>query len=323
MTAARSRFSSMMRMERRGLDKCFDSLGIPKKMQTDLFEAWMSYSPVGFAYAEYKKENVKDLTDGEIERVSLVTTKVFYEQLTAVQHYCEQYGTTELIELNDIFGIVNFTRGTAEQFHSQLLRWKDTEEAVRNINVAAAEDHNFSFGETADGLFFASFGEEGSFYFEASTIAELSRAFVQVGTRERAAGREPSEQSEVQNVIISGHGEPRAIELSWGNLINIENFATAAHARHQFAEKGGKVRANDYSQYIGNAYRIILHACSAGKEIPESINISQVLHTEYGVPVEASPRDSSGYRVNERGRVGYGMMDKNDDFVYVEGVRHE
>lgn len=311
------------KIERRGLDKYFEGLGIPKGLQDELFRAWISFSPIDYAFSEYSKNEVKALTDSEIDKSAFIATKVFYEQIAAVQDYCEQYGTAELIELNDIFGIVNFTRGTPEQFHNQLLRWKDSKEPVKNINVAATEDHNFAFGNTADGLFFASFGEEGSFYFEVSTIAELSRAFVQVGARERAAGREPLERSEVQNVIISGHGEPRAITLSRNSKLNIENFAVAAYARHQFAEKGGTVRANDYSQYIGNAYRIILHACSAGKEIPESINISQVLHVEYNVPVEAAPRDASGYRLNEGGDVAYKVSGESGDSIYIDSVRHE
>ena len=312
------------KIERRGLDRYFDGLGIPKELQVKLFDSWMSYAPAGFALSQYNKKNVKDLTDVEIEISSIQTTKVFYEQLTAVQQYCEQYSTEELIELHDIFGIVHFTRGSAEQLHDQLLRWKDLESPVKNINVAATDDYNFAFGNTAK-VFFESFGEEGSFYFEAPTIPRLSRAFVQVGARERAAGREPSEASQVQNVVISGHGEPVSIELSYGNSINIKNFAEAAHARQQFAEIDSKARLepNDYSQYIGHSYRIILHACSTGKEMPESLNISRVLNIEYGVPVDASPLDSSGYNISEKGNVSYKVSNENGDQILVDSVRHE
>lgn len=314
--------STADRIKNRGLDKYFDELGIPEGLRTKLFDAWMSYSAIGHALRQYEKSQVKDLTDEEIEMASLQAARIFYEQLTAMQHYCEQYGSAELIELNEIFGIVDFTRGSAEQFHDQLLRWRNPELSVKNINLAATEDHNFAFGNTAN-LFFTSFGEDGSFYFEASSIPELSRAFVQVGTRERNAGREPIENSEVRNVVISGHGGPKGIALSRGNSVNIENFAQAAQGRHQLIDRHGNARPNDYSQHIGMSYRVILHACSAGKEVPESINLSQVLHREYGVPIEASSRVMAGYRVSEAGNIMYRVPSENGEYVYSDGVRYE
>ncbi len=303
-------------MERRGLDEFFDGLGLPRELAVKFFETWKSYSPIHYALGYDRKKEIKDLTDGALDKAALRTAEVLHEQLTALQTYCERYGTDEVLEIYETFGILNFTRGTAEQFHDQLMRWKDSSQPVENIHVAATEDYNFAFGNAAS-TFFTFFGEKGSFYFEAPTLRRLSQAFVQAGNRERMAGRNPEVESSVHNIVISGHGEPTGVTLSEGNILDVE-----AYARAELNAGLLKTKINNYRRHLGNAYRIILNACSAGKNIPEAINISQLLHSVYGMPVEAAPEDSYGYSVDALGNVSYRVKNDRGDIEPVESVRH-
>jgi hypothetical protein len=253
-----------------------------------------------------------------------------------VQEYQETYGTGELLALHNTFGIVNFTRGTGEQFHNQMLRWNGlyknkqgdlakhkTMPRPRNVLVAATDDHNGAFGKAAE-KFFDDFGESGSFYFEASSKAELSRAIVKVGDRERQAGRDPMQDPSVRNVIVAGHGAPDIIQLSRFDTFDLEAYVAAMMGMNKLNDLGGNAVPNEYSRHLGNLYRVILHACSTGRAVPVAMNISQMIHAVTGAPVESPPADSYGYNyTRSTGKVRFKVKNAQGEIVPVNSVRHE
>jgi hypothetical protein len=331
---AKLQYKKMIR--NRSLGAYFDELGIPEEMATKMFGAWQSYDEI---YNVFKAEGIdrsKDLTDEMIAKAALDTASRLYKNLSAVQEYQETYGTGELLALHNTFGIVHFRRGTGEQFHNQMLRWNGlyrnkrgdlakhkTMPRPRNVMVAGIHDHNGAFDKAA-AKFFGDFGENGSFYFEASTKAELSRAIVKVGDRERQAGRDPLQNPSVRNLIVAGHGSPESLQLDAYDLLDLESYVVAMMGMNKLNDLGGNAVPNDYSRHLGNLYRVILHACSAGRAVPVAMNISQMIHAATGAPVESSPEDSYGYEYTRRtGKVRFRVKNEEGKIVPVNSVRHE
>jgi len=327
---------NLLKIRRHSLGVFFDNLGIPEKISVKMFGAWDSYDPIIriIGYPEDPKEEqklVKAITDEQIADAALHSANRLYARLNAVQEYQKAYGTEELLDLHNTFGIVHFSRAPARQFHNQMLRWNgqvqdengtitDTgvKEPAVNMNVACTDDHNDAFSEIA-GKFFADFGEEGSFYFEASKRKDVSRAIVKVGDRERAAGRNPEEDSFMEIVMVSGHGSPRTVQLGPFEEINLAAYTQAMLGMNKLNDMGGNAVPNDYSRHIGHGYRVILNACSAGKKVVLSINISEMINATTGAPVEASPEDSYGYIYNkDTGEVKFRIMNEAGQIVPVD-----
>ncbi len=325
---AESKYPALLREH--GLNTFFASLDIPDEIGAEMYEAWDSFSAFVYAETTFKIEKIKDLDDEQLRIGAMRLAAVLYEQASHVQSYCERYGSEEAIQLHNTFGIVNFGRATPQQFHNQLMRWEGTVrgaegvfEPTVNISVAAPEDYNIAFKGAAK-KFFETFGEPGSFYFEARSKKALSRAFVKVGNRERAAGRDPQQESAVRNVIISGHGAPDGLALSHHGILDVEAYVEAMLRMNKFNDSGGKAMAvpNDYSRHLGSAYRVILDACSTGAEVPLAINISDAIYAHHGRPTEAPPADSYGSVIDPvTQRVQYAIDGPDGKRIMVDSVR--
>ncbi len=322
--------------EKYGLDTLFDDLGIPPDvreaaqmltpdMREEICKAWLSAGATARALqlaGKPEEAKVTELTDEEFHRGAIWKISALYQQATALHTYYESYGRhtaegqdkNELARLFETFGIVNFVRGTPQDFHGQMQRWEGTIpgaegvlEPTEHINVACTDDPNTAFVSAAKN-FFATFSKKGSFYFEASSVRRVGRAFVQVGERERQAGRNPEADNLVKDVILSGHGNVDLIAFGKKEYLEVMRFAAALRGINEFNDtEGNKAFAsfNTYAQHIGTTYRLILDACLVNADVDTqfSINISQLLENMYGVPANASKRKTYGYSLDPDGNV--------------------
>jgi hypothetical protein len=253
-----------------GFNELFESLQIPKEIGDEMRLAWSSFSVMEEAMHRTGKTNEKDLTQGELLGAADEKVKMIYEQATAAARYVELYGGEELVKLHETFGIVNFVRGSPEDFHDQLMRWNEAypdpppkpeedptsplesdedptpppedAEDVINFCVAAYDDPSTAFRKEAR-LFFKNFGTKGGYYFEAGKRAQVGRIFVAIGNRARHLNRDPETDPTVENMVAAGHGTSTNVILSHGESIDIESYAEAIRGRIRLSDAQRKAEA--------------------------------------------------------------------------------
>lgn len=289
------------------LKEVLKDLKIPHELLVKLFRSWMAYDEINVAKRWSEKVEFDDIRQSVVNDAM----STIYRHITNTQEYVKQYGSEELVELNKVFGIVNLNRATPEEFHDQLLRWKDPKVVIKNLELANTDaDWNGAFSSAATDLF-EMFGREGSFYFEVGTAADVGRALVQAGAREHQAGRNPAENPTLENLIIAGHGNPEGIVLSYGHRINVQAYDRAAAGQKKLNKNRVKARFNDYVKHLGNKYRVILQACSTNGKSMYSMNISQRMELAHKVrDMQAPTANSAGFTLNEDNEVIFNLVER-------------
>jgi hypothetical protein len=265
-----------------------------------------------------------------------------------MQDFVKEYGVEELVQINEIFGTLNFARYTPGYLHEQLERWNNPDEVVKSVAFTAHLDHNGAFGgpllddkdestkKFRDDDMATKFGPEGLFCFEGGSFEDARRAAVRVAQRERRAGRQP----DVKTAVIYGHANPRGIHLGFrhdGEGRRVVHEETGGRIPEGITVKSLESAYENHTkvqlvvqQLLGPNCRFIFSACSAGG-VPKPLegdehqgvrrNLGETFSIVYGLRVDASPVVSYGFIVEPNGDVMYeGRDEQNSREMYAANV---
>jgi hypothetical protein len=308
-------------------------VGATEKMAAKMYSSWMMLGGAEYV-AELHGVMPQDFSDEHIELASDIHARMTLERLAAVKLFVARHGPAELASIHGIFRTVDFTRYADGQLHRQLERWNDPQEPVLNLSASSMVDPTDALS-TAGIKAVERFGEYGEFAFEVGSKAELRQMAVRVWEREVAAGRDPLVNPALKNLVLTMHGSPLGLELGvvlnednhvgydaqgylLFNELSVEDYARAAAGRRALTNDSQSrpiVRPNDYSQYLGSSYRIILEACEPAGPIeapkagesavePEALNnIARNIYEAHGVAVEAHSEVVTGFVIEPDGKV--------------------
>lgn len=263
--------------EHPALKQLFSQLGIPTEMAEHAFEAWYRYSTeeqvlhaarINRGLEKDDELAIEDLTLDELKVGVSNKAQTLSERFKEMDAYVAKYGAEEAAEIHQIFGTVNFGRMTLDQQHRQLERWRSGEPPRTLAFVTDREKVN-AYTKAGEEMF-AVFGEEGTFVFEADGKRTITRKIRQVGSRERAQGREPIDNPTIEKVIIAGHGSSSTIDVG-KDILSVEDYVIA----ERWHQRNRRARPNHYRADLGNAYETILDACLTAAPNPDGENIAE------------------------------------------------
>ncbi|HEX3081949.1 MAG TPA: hypothetical protein VHQ86_01725 [Candidatus Saccharimonadia bacterium] len=325
----------------------FARLGVPDALANRMYSAWATYDSVDFVERRHHKK-LRNFGSYDIDRSVQRKIDVIQRQLGAMQDFVKEYGVEELVQINEIFGTLNFARYTPGYLHEQLERWNNPDEVVKSVAFTAHLDHNGAFGgpllddkdestkKFRDDDMATKFGPEGLFCFEGGSFEDARRAAVRVAQRERRAGRQP----DVKTAVIYGHANPRGIHLGFrhdGEGRRVVHEETGGRIPEGITVKSLESAYENHTkvqlvvqQLLGPNCRFIFSACSAGG-VPKPLegdehqgvrrNLGETFSIVYGLRVDASPVVSYGFIVEPNGDVMYeGRDEQNSREMYAANV---
>jgi hypothetical protein len=312
------------------LKQALNRLGIPDNVARKMHSSWMSFRGSDLIKALTPTEP-RNFTEDEKHMAQALEVNAVVAQIEAIQRFVKAYGIARLQRVHETFRTVDFARYDEDQLDAQLTRWDNLEEPVVNITALGLDDPGTAL-EWAGSHARSRFGEAGQFVFEFSSKKELWEISQRVGERERAAGRDPLKDPNVENFLIETHGNQKAIftglHTNKDGFVGMDEDGYLTPDIISLADYNAAARLdvapNTYQKHLGNRFRVILFSCLtggkvkplrlAGKEgLVERSNIAQRIHGWHDAPTVAPPAAVWGAEIKKDGTVRFlGKFEKSD-----------
>lgn len=213
----------------------------------------------------------------------------YQAQMDALLRTIKEMGIANVIELIETFGITHFSGHGSLELRDQLDNWRSGVQPTKYVVFQARADWNGGFSNfptsTKEALSTAQAAAEEVVLFEVNGVADIAKAIVSIGNRERQHGRQPS----VDLVIIGAHGSPDGILIGTdrdsSDVESIENV---------LANSADFMKPNRYKRHLGGHYKVILKACSTAAPVEGGMNYARVLSKLLQTTVQGAPNLSRG-----------------------------
>lgn len=237
------------------------TFGFSEEETDRIISAWASFS--AFKTADMKPGDKAIAPDTVLDAVSDQAQNTEREILALVE-YASLYGDAEATQLHQTFGIRHFSRYEHKQLHGQLVSWNAGEDLPEHIVVVAEEDWNGAFASPKrwrtmfDGDIWPEdqSSQLGIYFFEAASGKDVAEVAVDIGNRERQAGRDPLDVDPVKTFTIAAHGSSGSLFFSSkkGGRVLSQDYEQTLKSEADISE-------NDYKKHLGKDFEVILYAC--------------------------------------------------------------